>query len=82
MATLSEKLRRKMDEMCANAPKTPVNSFRAKILSACKAAADAPQGFFSLTVPTGGGKTLASMVWALRHAVRHGLRRVIVVIPS
>ena len=81
MATLSEKLRRKMDEMCANAPKTPVNSFRAKILSACMAEADAPQGFFSLTVPTGGGKTLASMVWALRHAVRHGLRRVIVVIP-
>lgn len=81
MATLSEKLRVKMEEMCANAPHTPVNSFRAKILSACETEADAPQGFFSLTVPTGGGKTLASMAWALRHAVRHGLRRVIVVIP-
>lgn len=60
---------------------TTLNATRARILSAVRLSAIFQPGLFSLTVPTGGGKTLASMAFALDHAVQHGLRRVIQVIP-
>lgn len=58
-----------------------LNAVRNRIFQQCVEKAQDGPGFFSLTVPTGGGKTFAAMAFALAHAKRHGLRRVIVVIP-
>ena len=60
---------------------TPLNLLRAEVLGHAVSKAVLPPGLFTLTVPTGGGKTLTSLRFALEHAVRHGMRRVVYVIP-
>ena len=62
-------------------PKTELNRLRCEILNTCIEAGNKPIGIYTLTVPTGGGKTVASLAFALRHAVEHGMQRVIYVIP-
>lgn len=59
-----------------------LNERRGVIQSRCRLAGEAEEpGLFTLTIPTGGGKTLSSMAFALHHARRHGMKRVIYVIP-
>ena len=70
-----------MNRMGSNAAKTEINKIRAEILSDCRRGASKEPGLFSLTVPTGGGKTLAVMGFALDHAIKYGKYRIIVAIP-
>ncbi len=78
---LKEKLDCHLAELVSGAEPTPVNLLRQQILAMCRAKASVARQIFSLTVPTGGGKTLSSLAFALDHAVANKLRRVIYAIP-
>jgi CRISPR-associated endonuclease/helicase Cas3 len=60
---------------------TALNRLRGEILRHVRSRAADARGLFTLTVPTGGGKTLASLAFALDHARRHGHQRIIYAIP-
>ncbi len=81
LATLRGRLRAHMADLADKAEETELNALRAEVLRHAIERAATPPGLFTLTVPTGGGKTLTSLSFALDHALRHGMRRIIYVIP-
>jgi len=72
---------RHMDTLAERTVDSTVNQLRAEVLADCRCAGLNDEGVFSLTVPTGGGKTLSSMAFALEHANKHGKSRIIYAIP-
>ena len=74
-------LQRHLAQLSSGAPRTAVNEVRQYVQQQCVAQGSGATGFYSLTVPTGGGKTLASVLWALHHAVAHDLQHIIIGIP-
>ncbi|ULA58346.1 MAG: CRISPR-associated helicase Cas3 [Nitrospira sp.] len=81
LKTLVDQLNKHMTTLTAAAMPTSVNRVRAEVLRQCRERALDSPGIFSLTVPTGGGKTLSCLTFALIHAVHHKKRRIIYVIP-
>jgi len=78
MTTLLERLNQKLEKFTDI---KGLNQYRNDILQSCINKAKGEKGLYSLTVPTGGGKTLSSMAFALNHAKKHQMDRIIYVIP-
>lgn len=77
-----EALQRHCEGIRARSTDAPhINRLRDDLLRACLAGGEWPKGVYTLSAPTGAGKTLAMLAFALRHAAVHGLRRIVVVIP-
>lgn len=81
ISVLWRRLQRHISDWMGNQDRNTINGRRTEILKACMEGALSTKGLFRLTVPTGGGKTVASLAFALRHALEQGLERVIYVIP-
>ncbi len=78
---LESRLEEHLDTLNKGAADTVVNKVRRQVQQCCLESAISPKGFYSLTVPTGGGKTLSSLRWAIKHALHNGQRRIIIAIP-
>lgn len=81
MKTLFSRLQMHIEGWLSSKEKDTIDARRTKILKECLLKGTMPQGLYSLTVPTGGGKTISSLAFALQHALKHHLERIIYVIP-
>ena len=81
MDVLLEKLQNYTAKWLINRNDTTIDGRRSEILRNCLEMGKSSKGLFQLTVPTGGGKTVASLAFALQHAVENHMDRVIYVIP-
>lgn len=81
LVTLEKRLEAFLEGLKKNSPDTEVNRIRNEVQNWCVKESVNPPDFYSLTVPTGGGKTLASVLWAIKHAIKNDLKRIIIAIP-
>lgn len=80
--TYYQRLMKKMNSYKSH-PKanTPINLLRTEMSNQCEKFAENPSGIYTLSIPTGGGKTLASLRYALKHAIKYNKKRIIYVVP-
>jgi CRISPR-associated endonuclease/helicase Cas3 len=76
-----EKLMNKIRSFKRTGHVSVINQLRAAMSQQCDQFAERPSGIYTLSIPTGGGKTLASLRYALKHALRHGKKRIIYIVP-
>lgn len=81
MRELDAKLETFLERLKSNSADTEVNRIRNEVQGFCLAESGGEVGFYSLTVPTGGGKTLSSVLWAIKQALKNDLKRIIIAIP-
>lgn len=81
LKTLKDRFDHYLEKKIQKSEVTPLNSNRSHILNACIEKAKQKPGFYSLNVPTGGGKTLSSMAFALEHSLKNQKKRIIIAIP-
>ena len=81
LSALADRFFEELQKQGYLSPKGKINQKRTEILQHCMDEAVNPQALYTLTVPTGGGKTISSLAFAMAHARKHHLRRIIYVIP-
>ena len=81
MDELYKKLEKHLDNLNKNTSESEVNNIRRYVQQCCRKQSEGSVNYYSLTVPTGGGKTLSSVLWALKHAIKNHLQRIIIAIP-
>lgn len=81
LAGLEERFIAQKTAAIADAPRTPVNRARAMLYDEVLSRSTLPRAIHQLAAPTGAGKTMIGLAWALRHAAEHGLRRIVTAVP-